>query len=302
MTNLTFAQFQVVGRKAVLLLNRPPLNILNRAMCAELTSFLLTGFPVDIKDCDGLVIAATGENFCAGADIDEHFPGKVQEMLPAFNIFCRTVAEFPLPTVAVIHGSCMGGGAELARVCRKVIALNPETVYFGVPEIKLGCFPPVGLAVFPRLSQNIMGTIRFLLTGKILKGKDPAHLEEARKMGLINETFSGTLDELIRQLDFAEVVKLSKISSLFGEVLEIDETTVAQALTTVQPQTAKLSTFVLNQATTVLVECAKSSDNLGTALEFAETVYLEEIVPHPDYKEGLTAFNEKRDPRFQKTD
>lgn len=50
MNELQFAEFKPVGRKAVLLLNRPPLNILNQAMCEELTGFL-KALPTD--DYDG---------------------------------------------------------------------------------------------------------------------------------------------------------------------------------------------------------------------------------------------------------
>jgi len=297
--NLQFTELKPYGRNAVLLLKRPPLNILNQAMCEELSHFLLMEFP--IKEFDLLVLASEGEYFCAGADIGEHFPEKVGKMLPVFNNLCRTVAEFPLPTVAIVSGKCLGGGAELVRACRKVIALNPKTLYFGVPEIKLACYPPFGLAVFPRLSKDITSTIRFLLTGKILKGEEPWQLEDMRVMGLIDETFTGTLENLIEQLDFRSVAELPKISSLFGEVLHIDETTVAQALADVQQHTAKLSSFVLNQATSVLTHCAQNAKTLTEALEFSETVYLQELAPHPDYAEGLTAFKKKREPVYQRT-
>lgn len=297
--DLKFAEFRAVGRKAVLLLKRPPLNILNRAMCEEMAQFLLLTFPYG--EYDGLLITTEGEQFSAGADIDEHFPEKVETMLPTFNNLCRTIAEFPLPTVAAIQGSCLGGGVEIARSCRKVIAWNPETLVLGVPEIKLACFPPFGLAIFPRLSKDIGSTIRFLLTGKILKGKEVHQLQEARDMGLIDETFSGTLDDLINHLNFGSVATMPKIADLFDSSLQIDEITIARALSSVQEQTVKLSSFVLNQATAVLTDCAQNAESLQIALECAETVYLEEIAPHPDYVEGLTAFKEKRKPVYQNT-
>src|SRR5260370_42671720 len=47
-------------------------------------------------------------------------------------------------TLAAIHGSTLGGGAEVALLCDLVIAAD-DTV-FGLPEIKLGAFPPVAAA------------------------------------------------------------------------------------------------------------------------------------------------------------
>jgi len=293
--DLQFADFRAENGKAVLLLNNPPLNILNRAMCLELTDFL-TSFPID--NFDGLVIATEGDHFSAGADIDEHFPDLVWEMLPVFNRLCRTVAELPLPTVAVVSGRCLGGGAELARACRKVIALNPETLYFGVPEITLACFPPFGLAVFPRLSQNICATIHFLLTGQVLKGENPDELLLLHQMGLVDDSLTGPLEDMITRLDFRSVEELPDIPGLFSERLEIDASTVALALEGAASQIASLSPFVLAQATAVLLECARNTEGLRVSLEFAETVYLEEIAPDPDYLEGLTAYKEKRPPAF----
>jgi enoyl-CoA hydratase/carnithine racemase len=77
-------------------------------------------------------------------------------------------------TIAAVRGACLGGGAELALSCDLVIV--EETARLGLPEIRLACFPPVGIAVLadrygPRLSE-------LCLTGESIDGV------EAHRRGL----------------------------------------------------------------------------------------------------------------------
>ena len=47
-----------------------------------------------------------------------------------------------MPTVAAIHGFCLGGGLELALACTYRVATKESTL--GFPEVKLGIFPGFG--------------------------------------------------------------------------------------------------------------------------------------------------------------
>lgn len=117
----------------------------------------------------GLVVrSAKRSGFIAGADIGE-FKGIADaaaiEMPIAIGhgIFER-LDRIPLPTVAVIHGYCLGGGLELALACDHRIAIDGAT--FGFPEVLLGLHPGLGGTV--RLTRLIdpVAAMTMMLTGK----------------------------------------------------------------------------------------------------------------------------------------
>jgi cyclohexa-1,5-dienecarbonyl-CoA hydratase len=127
-------------------LDHPPLNILTRALLAELRSAL-----ADLEERPGLrvvVLAATGRHFSAGADVGEHLPPTYAELIPEFMDTIERVAAFPLPVVAAVHGRCLGGGFELAMAADVIVA--GESATFGQPEIALGVTAPAACVLLPR--------------------------------------------------------------------------------------------------------------------------------------------------------
>lgn len=295
---MKFAEFRTMGESAVLVLKRPPLNILNQAMCEELTGFL-TRLSQESKfeNLEKLLLVSEEKCFSAGADIDEHFPEKVGEMLPKFHELLLTLVSFPIPTVAAISGSCFGGGLELARACDLAIAWNVQEFQLGLPEIKLGCFPPFGLTVLPRLSKDPVRTLEFLLTGETLSIRGPRNFGYASDIGLIDGSFTGSLEELIDDLGPDEI---PRIKDRFQEPFFLELGALENFLSSNSDNLSYLSGFALSRAFTALVASGLEKD-LMTALKIAEEVYLEELIPHPDYLEGLMAFKEKRVPVWKKT-
>jgi len=123
---------------AELTLNRSPLNILNISMLQEINSVLeKLNSQTELKL---LVIKATGKAFSAGVDVGEHTKDKVNEMIKTFHQTFLLLDKLEIPTLAVVQGSALGGGCELAGFCDLVIA--SEEAKFGQPEIKVGVFPP----------------------------------------------------------------------------------------------------------------------------------------------------------------
>lgn len=126
-------------------LSRPPLNILHGPMMEELSrAFREAASDVGAKL---LLVRAEGKVFSAGADIDEHRPGKADEMIAAFHGMFRLLDSIPFPTLAFVHGAALGGGCELALGCDMIVAT--ERAKFGQPEIGLGFLPPVAAALLP---------------------------------------------------------------------------------------------------------------------------------------------------------
>src|SRR5262245_45300872 len=100
-------QVTVEKRVATLTIDRPPLNILDIALCRN-----LTGAVNGLAGLDGvgvLVLAAAGKAFSAGVDVGEHRPDSAHESLQAFHALCRAIFDFPRPTLARVPGTAAGG-------------------------------------------------------------------------------------------------------------------------------------------------------------------------------------------------
>ncbi|MBI5368101.1 MAG: enoyl-CoA hydratase/isomerase family protein [Planctomycetes bacterium] len=164
---------------ATLTLRRPPVNVLHIPMMEEI------GVVLDQVNRDRtlkvLLIRGAGKCFCAGADVGDHLPERVSTMMNAFHRIFHLLAEIEIPTVSAVHGSCLGGGMELA--CFTDITLASSDAVFGQPEIKLGVFPPVAAAHYPALIGP-KKTCELLFTGRHLSAV------EALQLGLISDVYA----------------------------------------------------------------------------------------------------------------
>jgi cyclohexa-1,5-dienecarbonyl-CoA hydratase len=163
------------GAAARLTLRRPPLNILDLPMIAELNA-ALTGLRGQ-EGLRALVLAAEGKAFCAGVSVEDHLPGRVAAMLPAFHDVFRNLVALGVPVIAAVQGPALGGGCELACFADLVVA--GESATLGQPEIKLGVFPPVAAVCFPRR----IGTARTL---QLVSSGDLLVAREAERIGLVD--------------------------------------------------------------------------------------------------------------------
>lgn len=166
------------GEVISLVLNRPPLNVMNIAMMKEMNS-ALSEFQEHPK-AKILIIKAEGKAFSAGVDVADHASDKVDEMMAEFHRTFELLNSFRIPTIAVVDGVALGGGCELAIFCDMVIA--SERAKFGQPEIKVGVFPPIAAALFPRLIGRNR-TLELLMSGETITAA------EAERTGLINKVF-----------------------------------------------------------------------------------------------------------------
>ena len=120
------------------------------------------------------VIVRSGKQkgFVAGADIREFqqldAKGMIADSIHRGQQTFQRLAELSCPTVAVIHGFCMGGGTEMALACRYRIASNDASTRIGLPEVKLGIYPGWGGSVrLPRLI-GAPAAMDMMLTGRTL--------------------------------------------------------------------------------------------------------------------------------------
>ena len=141
-------------------------NTLDEATLTELNAVL---DQIERDRPRGLVIrSAKRSGFIAGADIAQ-FRGvtdtaQIEAMLAKGHAVLDRLDRLPLPTVAVIHGYCLGGGLEVALACDFRIAVDDAS--FGFPEVLLGLHPGLGGTV--RLTRLIspVQAMTMMLTGR----------------------------------------------------------------------------------------------------------------------------------------
>jgi len=174
-------QFHPGPRISTILLNRPPLNVINIEMMDELNA---AWDEIDEMESQVVVISGTGDQaFSAGVDVADHVPERLADMLSKFHRIIRRIFESDRVTIAAIHGHTLGGGAELAMVCDFVIAADNTNI--GQPEISLACFPPVAAAYLPRAIGFHRASQLVLLGESISAG-------EAERIGIVSKVVPKT--------------------------------------------------------------------------------------------------------------
>jgi len=122
--------------------------------------------------------------FVAGADVHEFTT--ITDESSALVLIRRgqeilsRIEALNFPTIALIHGFCLGGGLELALACRYRVASDDPATRLGLPEVQLGIHPGFGGTV--RLTRLVgpLTALELMLTGKTLAAK------AAVKIGLVN--------------------------------------------------------------------------------------------------------------------
>jgi len=185
---------------ATLTLNRAPLNWLNIEMMEEIIAFF-EGLLKE-KSLKLLVIQAAGKAFSVGVEVADHLGDLAPKLIDVFHRMFRLMDALKVPSLAVVNGSALGGGCELALYCDMVIAT--EKSKFGQPEIQVGVFPPIAALVFPRLIGR-KKAMELILTG------DTISAQEASILGLINKVVSEA--SLVQEVN-AFVEKFTKLSGL----------------------------------------------------------------------------------------
>jgi 3-hydroxyacyl-CoA dehydrogenase / enoyl-CoA hydratase / 3-hydroxybutyryl-CoA epimerase len=171
---LAWLTFDLPGKKV---------NTLSRALMGRFAAVLEE---LEREPPQGLVIrSGKPENFIAGADIEElqalSDPAEVRALLAEGHAIFQRVAELPFPVVAAIHGSCLGGGLELALTADWRVATEHPKTRLGLPEVQLGLVPGLGgTQRLPRLI-GVPAALDLILTGRQVSAR------RARRLGLADE-------------------------------------------------------------------------------------------------------------------
>jgi 3-hydroxyacyl-CoA dehydrogenase len=168
------------GDVAVVTVDSPPVN----ALSADVRDGLAGAFEKLASDtaAKAVVLVCAGRTFIAGADISEFGKAPRGASLHAVQ---DAMESSPVPVVAAIHGTALGGGLEVA-LCAHYRVADPKAK-FGLPEVKLGLLPGAGGT--QRLPR-IVGAKKAL---EMVTSGTPMGTKDALAAGLIDEIAEGDL-------------------------------------------------------------------------------------------------------------
>ena len=176
------ASYEVRGKVAVITMNNPPVNGLgydNRVGIAQ--GIAAAQLDANVK---AIVVTGSGRAFSGGADINE-FGSPRATAEPNLLTLISALEASTKPTVAAVHGICMGGGLELALACHYRAAAPGAQV--ALPEVKIGLIPGAGgTQRLPRV-LGVENALNMIVTGVPMKSEQLAKLPGQKLFGRIIE-------------------------------------------------------------------------------------------------------------------
>ncbi len=175
---MSVVRTEVADGIAVVTIENPPINASSHAVRQGLAeAFARLAADPAVK---GVVLAAAGRTFVAGADISEF--GK-PPVAPALREVCAAIEAMEKPVACLVHGTALGGGFELALASH--YRLFDPAAEAGLPEVTLGIIPGAGgTQRLPRLA-GLAAALELIPTGRRIGAK------EALRLGLADALTEG---------------------------------------------------------------------------------------------------------------
>ncbi len=169
----------VDDRIATVTLNRPERR---NAIGSEMSNELIYAL-ADAADDPGIVatvLTGAGDAFCAGGDFSQMTGGGAESALPhrgTYQDLLLSLWRTTKPVIARVNGHAMGGGLGLVAAC--TVAVASTDAKLGTPEVNVGLFPFMIMAVLDRVMPR-RRLVEMMLRGERLSA------EEAARVGLVN--------------------------------------------------------------------------------------------------------------------
>ncbi len=216
MTKFELIKTSEADRIARLTLARPPLNVLNIAMLTEINAYLES--LIGRHDLCALLITGEGKMFSSGVDVPEHKKDMAEKMIRTFHQTFRLMDRLPMPTLCAAHGGAYGGAMELAIFCDILLACDDLKI--GVPEIKLGVFPPLAVA-------HLMQFVGSKKAAELIYTGSVVNAVEAQRIGLVNHVypaaeFAPAVDQFVGQFKSLSAFSLGQAKRAFQRVVMKD--------------------------------------------------------------------------------
>lgn len=192
---MAFRYIQVIRHApvAVVTIDNPPVNALHPDVSTEILA--ATTEIANDESVRVLILTGAGKHFIAGGDIAffQTLTARTAELYAlAIQEMQNTLQRLPIPVIAAVNGTALGGGCELMMACD--IRIADERAVIGQPEVGLGIIPGAGgTQMLPRLVPQGIAK-RLLFTGERITA------QEAQRIGLVDEvtTPGEALDAALR--------------------------------------------------------------------------------------------------------
>jgi len=260
MNAFEFIRYELKDHTGWLVLDRPPVNALSRAMVAELHAATREiNADAASSTLRALVLTANGKHFCAGADLKERrdIPARqVASVVQELRDMTSSIAGIAVPVIAAIRGTAVGGGMEIALAAdMRILA---KSARMGLRETSLGIIPGAGgTQRLPRLIGRSAAML-WITTARLFSA------EECLRYGVANQV-----------------------------VQEDDLLPKARALAEEIAANGPIAVRAAKKAVSLGLEVP-----LARGLQIEGECYAETI-DSEDRLEALRAFAEKRPPRFR---
>uniref|UniRef100_A0A672T8D7 Trifunctional enzyme subunit alpha, mitochondrial n=1 Tax=Sinocyclocheilus grahami TaxID=75366 RepID=A0A672T8D7_SINGR len=172
-----------------------------------------------------VLISSKPGSFIAGADLNMFQACKTAEevsyLLQAGQKMFEQIEKSPIPFVAAINGSCLGGGLEFAIACQYRIATKSKKTILGTPEVMLGLLPGAGGTQRLPKMVGLPTAFDMMLTGRNIKA------DKAKKMGLVHQLVDplgpGLKSAEERTIEYLEEVAVDFAKGLAGKKVTVEK-------------------------------------------------------------------------------
>lgn len=173
-------RFEIKDSLGWIILENPPHNSLTHPVFADKNQLLSFLNNPQIK---GVIVRGSGRHFSSGADPETFSklfssPRKFEALLNQAKELLNIINSSTIPTVAVICGSCLGAGLEIAAACHFRFA--SESAMLGFPETSHSLLPGLGGSVTGGKLMGKNNLIDLILSGRMIRAK------EGQEIGLID--------------------------------------------------------------------------------------------------------------------
>lgn len=229
-----------------------------------------------------VILTGAGNDFCAGADISEFEKvrddtAKATAYEVAVDACCNAIANFSKPTIAVLRGYCLGGGAHLAMSCDFRYAA--AEAQFGIPAARLSIIYGV------RGTRKLLSLVGLSQAKKILFDAQRFDAARALKIGFVDHVAGNGASEPSNW--WTRLVGKSNNAAIADPMA--DARGFARSLADNAPLSISGAKALLN---------GMSMGAGALDLDHAEAL-IAAAAASEDYREGRAAFAEKRAPRFK---
>lgn len=218
-------QYQINKYIGEITLSNPPYNVLTVPDFEEysvLKHFLNEG------QLKAVIVKGDGRNFCAGADLDKlnsqiQNENEFRASLNRGKELLKLLTYANIPIIAMINGSCLGAGLEIALSCH--FRICSENAMLGFPESNYGMIPGFGGTVLSSSFVQLQNIVSLIISGRIING------DEASKMGICSYSSSkkelrdntiNFIEQLIQNRS-SKVIRMAMTSINNGRQLELGD-------------------------------------------------------------------------------